>query len=638
MKSWWRVARVHLQSVDREPGLQLVASTPSSGAKTGPASSPPVVWFYGRQRLDFPGRKELSVSAAIDPRVQEFERRLDEALAARPMVRFGGTDALRLAANIVETVAAERGKLGADLAEGLQILAPALIGAGPGEEIDATDVLADLQFATRYFHLRDLLYYTYNAPGSTTWTFSEGSVEIRYLDASLPRQFFISWNNWFLDSMTAFTDEEQKERIHGLLRGSPEFELTPKGIEAQDLIRAEVDLKFQLYFNLVSDVSVAAGTYTFADFLKVYEALLVKALYHRYHATINGARGTVRMSLAELARDIEASVENVSAEVAAKVVADISYGEDTRRARLDPVYFSLYHLPDGDEIIMLPHHFAMWEGFISFLRIVALRHPQLFLRSFSQQIGSALVRRLAQSVEDAGFRVSTNVPLRHYATQLPDIDLLIISEERTLGYAILACEVKSPIPPRWAKDQLRVLEADSIAKAFEQLQRINSFFDTDDGVRFLREQIPEEGLPDFSEFALLVWTMVATSDNAGALLADRGTIIDFRTFERLLSRCDGDMLYVIDTLKGFPQWADDSFDRVMVEAQVGDIAVSYEGVAIKRLMDFRPNTFRSAGVPDELVRGMLDNDDRPLDVFRERGANFGDDVPPRSERPNPPPS
>ncbi|MEE2853498.1 MAG: hypothetical protein VX424_12715 [Actinomycetota bacterium] len=577
------------------------------------------------------------MSAVLDPRVREFERQLDEALAARPMVRFGGADALRLAANMVEVVAAERGELATHLAEGLQILAPALIGAGPGDEIGAADVLADLQFATHYFHLRDLLYYTYNAPGSIAWTFGEGSVEIRYLDASLPRQFFISTNNWFLDSMAAFTNEEQSERIHGLLRGSPEFELTPEAIEAQDVIQAEVDLKFELYFNLVSDVSVAAGAYTFADFLKVYEALLVKALYHRYHATINGARGMVRMPLAELASDIEASVEDVSAEVAAKVVADISYGEDARRARLDPVYFSLYHVPDGDEIIMLPHHFAMWEGFVCFLRLVALRDPQLFLRSFSQQVGSALVRRLAQSVEDAGFRVHTNVPLREYDTQLPDIDLLIISEERTLGYAILACEVKSPIPPRWAKDQLRVLEADSIAKAFEQLQRINSFFDTDDGVRFLREQIPEEGLPDFSEFALLVWTMVATSDNAGALLADRGTIIDFRTFERLLSRCGADMLYVIDTLKRFPQWADDSFDRVMVDAQVGVLAVSYEGVRIAKLMDFPINTFRSAGAPEELVRGMLDNDHLPLDVFRERGVDFGDGVLPPKERSSGPP-
>ncbi len=49
-----------------------------------------------------------------------------------------------------------------------------------------SDVLADLKSATHYFHLRDLLYYTYTAPGSTPWTFDEGKVKILYADVSLP--------------------------------------------------------------------------------------------------------------------------------------------------------------------------------------------------------------------------------------------------------------------------------------------------------------------------------------------------------------------------------------------------------------------------------------------------------------------
>jgi len=564
------------------------------------------------------------VSTTPDPRVQDFERLLDDALGARPMMRSGGTDALCLAANIIDTVDAERAMPGHRLARGLQILAPTLIGRTPGNEIAVADVVADLEFAAHYHSLRDILYYTYNAPGSTMWTFDKGTVEIRFADASLPRQFFVSWNSWFLDSMAAFADKEREQRIEELLRGVPEFELTPEVIDAGQLIEAEVDLKLNLYFNLVPHASVAAGAYTFDDFLTVYRALLMKALYHRYHSAVNGSRGALRMSLGELARDLESSVESVSADTARRVVEDISYGAKARRARLDPVYFSLYHLPGSDEIVMMSHQFALWEGIVSFLRLVALRDPQLFLRSFSQQIGDALVRRLAKAFEDAGFRAHTNVSLSRYNTSLPDIDLLIISEERTLGYAILACEVKSPLPPVWAKDQLRALEADSIAKAFDQLTRINAFLDSDDGVQFLKEQLPREGLPDFDEFALLLWTVVATSDNAGAFFADRGTIIDFRTLERLLRRCDGDMLYILNVLKGFPEWADNSFERVMVEVQVGDITVSYEAMRIKALMDFRPNIFRTTGVPEQMVRDMLEAGDRPLDVFRNRGVEFGD--------------
>jgi hypothetical protein len=564
------------------------------------------------------------MSATHDPRVQDFEHRLDDALAARPMMRSGGTDALRLAANVIESIDSERKLWGHRLAHGLQILAPALLGRSPGDEIDVADVIADVQFAAHYHSLRDLLYYTYNAPGSTAWTFDAGKVEIRFADASVPRQFFISSNNWFLDSMTAFADTDRQQRIEELLRGTPEFELTPNALKAGKLIQEEVDLKLGLYFSLVSDLSLSAGEYTFGEFLTVYGALLSKALYHRYHATLNGARGVVSMPLTELASDLASSVENVSAQTARRVVVDIAYGEDARRAGLDPVYFSLYHLPDGDEIVMLPHHFALWEGIVGFLRLLALRDPQLFLGRFSKQIGDGLVHRLAKSFGDAGFSVRTNVRLDGYGTTLPDIDLLIISEERTLGYAVLVCEVKSPLPPQWAKDQLRALEADSITKAFRQLRRIMAFLQSDEGVRFLREQVPPNGLPDFDEFALLVWTLVATSDNAGAFFADRGTIIDFRTLERLLNRSDGDMLYVLDVLKGFPDWADNSFERVMVDVQVVNTAVSYEAMSIKRLMDFRQNVFRSANAPEQMASDMLEMGDRPLDVFRERGINFSD--------------
>jgi hypothetical protein len=569
--------------------------------------------------------KELDVCAALDPQVRDFERGLDDALAARPMMRSGGTAALRLAANVVDTADAERTMWGHGLAHGLQILVPTLICRTPGSEIAVEDVVADLDFAAHYYSLRDLLYYTYNAPGSTTWTFDKGKVEIRYADVSIPRQFYMSANTWFVDSMAAFVDKEQHQRIEELLRGTPEFELTPAAIEAQELIRAEVDVKLGLYFNLVPDASVDAGGYTFGDFITVYRALLIKALYHRYHALLNGSRGIISMPLEQLAEDIKSSVENVSADTARRVVTDIAYGAEARRAGLDPVYFSLYRLPDGDQIVMMPHHFALWEGIVSFLRLVALRDPQLFLRNFSQQIGDALVRRLAKAFENAGFRARTNVSLSKYHSSLPDIDLLIVSEERTLGYAMLACEVKSPLPPVWAKDQLRALEADSIAKAFAQLTRIKAFLDSDEGVQFLAEQLPREGLPDFDEFALLVWPVVATSDNAGAFFADRGTIIDFRSLERLLSRCDGDMLYVLNVLKGFPEWVDNSFERVMVEVQIGDIAVSYEVMSIKKLMDFRPNAFRSGGAPEEMVRDMLEAGDRPLDVFRNRSVESSDD-------------
>jgi hypothetical protein len=563
------------------------------------------------------------LAAAPDQRVQDFERKLDAALNARPTVRLGGTKALKLASNIVEAAYTNRLPLGARLAEGLQILAPTLVSRTPGDDIDVETIAADLDFAAHYHVLRDLLYYTYNAPGTMAWTFDPGKVEIRFADPSLPRQFYLAANNWYLASIGAFADDERTTRIEELLRGTPEFEPTDAAIQAQELILEEVNLKLGLYFNLVPDASVGAGGYTFDDFLSVYRALLMKALYHRYHARINGSHGVISMPLDVLSDDLESSVDGVSSQTARRVVSDISFGVESQRSRLDPVYFSLYRSHD-DEILMLPHHFAIWEGVVNFLRLVAQRDPPLFLRSFSQQIGEALEQRLAKAFSDAGFTARTNLPLRSYRTDLPDIDILVISDEPTLGYAVLVCEVKSPLPPRWAKDQLRVLEADSIAKAFDQLTRITDFLDSDDGIQFLMDQLPRLGLPDFDEFAVALLTLVATSDNAGAFFSGRGTIVDFRTLERLLGRCDGDMGYIIEVLKKFPEWADDSLERVLVDVQVSDAAVSYEEVEVKQLMDFRQSTYRSVGEPERMVREMLEAGDRPLDVLRERGIDFGD--------------
>jgi hypothetical protein len=539
-------------------------------------------------------------------------------------MQSGGTEALRLAANIVEHASAEHPPLGAHLSRGLQIVAPTLIGRSPGAEIDVATLVSDLEFAGRYHHLRDLLYYTYNAPGSMSWTFGAGHIEIRFADASLPRQFFISSNSWFVDSIEAFSDKARARKVRELLRGQPEFELTQEVLEATELIEAEVQQKVELYFDLISDSTVTAGAYSYQDFVTVYRALLTKALYHRYHSDANGARGALSMPLAVLASDIEASVPNVPAATARQVVTDIAYGTAALRKRLNPVYFSLYHLSETDEILMLPHHFALWEGHISFLRLVALRNPQLFLRSFSSQIGESLVRRVAASFGTAGFRVRTNVPLATYGTTLPDIDLLVISEERTLGYAVLACEVKAPLPPSWAKDQLRVLEPDSIAKSFGQLERITTFLGSDEGVEFLCNQLPQAAIPNFDEFAVLTSSVVATSDNAGAFFADRGTIIDYRTLERILRRCDGDMLYVLTALKEFPNWADNCFESAMDYVRVGDLEVSYEGIVIKHLMNFPQNGFRSVDAAEMMVRGMLEEGHRPLDVFREKGVDFGD--------------
>src|SRR5439155_13004176 len=103
-------------------------------------------------------------------------------------------------------------------------------------------------------------------------------------------------------------------------------------------------------------------------------------------------------------------------------------------------------------LLMMPHTFSMWEGFISILRLVALRRPEVFLANLSEPMGDALVDRLAGVFRNQGVGCSRNVRLADFDPRLPDIDLLVISEERPFGYVLFVCEVKNPIPAGWSKD------------------------------------------------------------------------------------------------------------------------------------------------------------------------------------------
>lgn len=557
---------------------------------------------------------------------------LDRALAARPTLSTGGgTGALRLAAEVVEYASTELAPNGHDLVKGLQILAPHLIANGEGREISVEDLTTDLKFGAHYWRLRELLYYSYNAPGAIDWSIDGDHVHIRYADRSLPRQFFIATNNVHLESLEAFGDyEATRGRIEELIIGVPEFEWSEPGEQALRLIEDEVETKFRLYFNLFDGIDPDLGGFTWTQLIEVYRLLLARALYHRYHSRVNGTHGVVAMPLADLAAVLAESLGLPTPDVARAAVAFITYDLRARERRRDPVYYSLYHVAPTDTVLMLPHHFATWEGFVNILRLIGLDDPGLFSRAFSAPLGAALVERLATEFRDQEFECRTNVQLPA-ALGLPDIDLLVISHEPTLGFYLIPCEVKSPVPPRWAKDQLRALEPDSVVKAFEQVRGITEFLGSEEGADFVRRLLPAEGLTRFEEFAVAIRPLVITSDNAGAFFAEEETIvIDFRTMTRALQRSDGDVVYIWAVLSGIPAAADKCLEIVTESVQINDRLVRYDGVTVRKLMDFPQHAFRSQGGAEGMADEMLAAGDMPLDVLRPVEVEL-DEPAPRGE-------
>ncbi|MER8600509.1 hypothetical protein NKH09_21865 [Mesorhizobium sp. M1339] len=567
------------------------------------------------------------MSSELKKQLQDFERQLDAALDALPSRRWASTSALRVASELYEIGAFKNGVDGADYVDrGYSILASQFAAGTDGyrahiaREADVRQTMDDLAFASHYYMIREYLYYSYNVPGSMSWSFQDGRVEIQFADKSIPRQFFTVHNDQLLGSQHHFRDFNHSEEIMRLLKDEPEGVVTPNVEAANPLMQAEVDLKLAAYFSLIPpDSQIDLGRYTYEQFFNVYRMLLTKALYHRYLARARDAVGAIYMPEKDLLDGIREEL-GIEPDTAQRILKDLVYDRDATAQRVDASYFSLMREGEpGGQIVMRPHHFVIAEGLVNMLRVIAQRRPNTFLEQVSNEIGSAFVRRIKAAWEAEHFICHTEVSLREFDATLPDIDLLVISVEPTLGYVTFVCELKCPVPPRWAKDQLKVLNKDSVSKAFRQVEVLRRFIRTEDGIRFLARMLPKEGHPNFEGFVVTLDHLVITSDNAGMFFGAESTkVINFRTLERLLRRSDGDMALIQHVLWTYAEHADDALVTTMVEFQVGSLAVAYEGVTASALLEFPQGSWRSSPERQAMVDAFVADGLHPFDVFEHR--------------------
>jgi hypothetical protein len=567
------------------------------------------------------------MTMANKAQLQDFERQLDAALAALRSLQWSSTSALALASELYEIGAFSNGPDGAEWIErGYAILARHFVAGTDGyvadmsREADVRQMMEDLAFAQHYYMLREYLYYSYNVPDSMDWSFEGGRVEIRFADRSIPRQFFTVHNDQLLGSQHHFRDFHHSEEIMRLLKDEPEGVTTPNMLAADPLMQAEVDLKLAAYFSLIApDSPIDLGGYSYQQFLSVYGLLLKKALYHRYLARAQDAVGAIYMPEQDLLDGIDEEL-GVAPAIGRRILKDIVYDRDATAARVDATYFSLMREGDADgRIVMRPHHFAIAEGLVNMLRVIAQRRPNTFLDQVSNEIGSAFVRRVKAGWEAQGFICHSEVSLREFDATLPDIDLMVISVEPTLGYVIFVCELKCPVPPRWAKDQLKVLNKDSVSKAFRQVEALKRFIKTEDGIRFLARMLPKEGHPRFEGFVVALDHLIITSDNAGMFFGAESTkVINFRTLERLLRRSDGDMALIQHVLASYAEHADAALKTTMVEFPLGSLTVAYEGVTASPLLEFPQGHWRSDPELGAMVDAFVADGFHPFDSFEHR--------------------
>ncbi|GGZ33447.1 MULTISPECIES: hypothetical protein [Streptomyces rochei group] len=554
--------------------------------------------------------------------IKEFERALDSEYESRKIFEYSPASVITDAAGAL-TLTHTKNTFPPEFAgfidRGLDAALPPLINARHGREADmdyGSTLINDLMFMSHYYMLREYLYYSYNSPGSFTWDFSGRDIRISFADPSIPRHFTQYANSRLLDLARFYQRySDLSASAISILREKEELGSGRHIQEAFRYISQEARERIKTQFEILggSNSTVPLKGYSYAHFYSIYEFLLSKCLYHRYHARAHGTWSTFQYAKHLLPQEISTNT-NIEEEVVRKVLKDISYSRKNRR--LPPMYFGMIDHEDLPHYILVPDRFIENDGLAQLLRVQASKDPAWFLSHVSVPIGKNFTEKIAQKFREAGFFAATNVSMDDAGPGLPDIDILVVSREPTLGYYVFTCEVKAPLPGLWAKDYLRAIHADSLPKAFAQVHKIHEALATQEGQRLLLEKIGALDPQPLSEGLIPIQGIVITSQNSGMFFEEQTQkthAIDYHTLSHILEMCDGDTVYVIKTLKDLRRSFEPEIRELSVE--VGEISVTYEVASDKGLIDFPRNHWKSVGRDVEVAEEFFREGGSPFDVL-----------------------
>ena len=179
----------------------------------------------------------------------------------------------------------------------------------------------------------------------------------------------------------------------------------------------------------------------------MYTELLENSLYRRYYSYANNLSSVIVYEGIELSSAIS-QVLQIEQEKIVYILMDIS-----RSSRGTFIY-----IEQDNIFIMYLTSFSLLDGITNMLKYYANANSNGFLTNFAEPIGQALVDSLEQSfTQFKNFRCIKEKKLNKYSQLLPDIDLLALSYEPSLGFHAYVCEVKNGLIPIWAKDYLKAL-------------------------------------------------------------------------------------------------------------------------------------------------------------------------------------
>ncbi|MGI5259580.1 hypothetical protein [Streptomyces angustmyceticus] len=541
--------------------------------------------------------------------IKSFEQSLDREMQSRDVFNMSAPSVLRDAFGIISMADSrpDANGLASTLRRGLNIALPSLIRGGTsGKESDIGTVIEDLTFLSHYYLIREYLHYTYTSPRSLSWRFEETHISIEFSDPSIPRQFSQGRNAMLLDGIEMHRRGVENSEIKGLLRGKEEYGDSKHIREAFESTLAEARVRTRLKFDLLDAASaeISLKGYSYESFRRVYEYLLAKALYHRYFARANSTWPSFQFPKDKLAEELAVGTELADSEIRS-ILGDLTYSSNEK---LQPMYFNIVDHPALPEFLMTAESIIDDDIPAHLLRVQASRDPNWFLSRISNPLGDQFVDRLASMFEACGFFVQKNVQLAAVDPKAPDIDLLVVSREATLGYYVFAIEAKATLPAYWAKDYLRALNNGGLSKAFDQVNNVLKALGTEAGMNLLAERILSLDPEPLSDGHIVLKSLIVTSQNSGMFFEEKSSqcaIIDYRTLGQMVAASDGDVVYINQMLKAVREAPLPEIAKVSVEVE--GLSVTYDVVTDSDPVFFPSHEWKSASLDVQVARDFFEN-------------------------------
>lgn len=338
--------------------------------------------------------------------------------------------------------------------------------------------------------------------------------------------------------------------------------------------------------------------------MKVYKELLKSSLYRRYYSYANNLSSVIIYEAKELNDEISKILE-MEKEISLNILMDIS---KSSRGTFN-------YIKQEDVFIMYLTCFSLFDGITNMLKYYASENSSGFSANFAGPIGDALVGDIEKSFSRyENFRCIKEKEINQNNQLLTDIDLLAISYEPSLGFHIFVCEMKNALLPTWAKDYLKAVDKKGyIKKALSQIDLIQEFLNTEDGIKMLFDFIIEKfSFMDLKKifpkgFCVLTDFIIITSENIGVLCEDNNkNIVSAFMIKEIIDKSDGDVNYIRMCLKELDKTMDECLKIVNIKTLISGNNVEYEACSSDTLLKFFKNSYISSGTYKELENNAIE--------------------------------